>query len=132
MTTQSPSDTAAKTEAEFAALVPIPIERLTRVSERFIEGMTTLVAQQMELGRLMMEGGVEDFRLLAQATTPETFIKAEFEVLNRRQERAAAAVRKFNDGFHKAFSDVYESVEPSTVGGRGAVNPAPSPSPSAH
>ena len=86
---------------------PMTVDRLARASERFMAGMTTLMTQQMTLGQRMMEGGVEDFRLLASADTPEGLLKAELEVLERRRARAFAAIQTFNDGFTKAFSELY-------------------------
>lgn len=127
MSTNANSEPAAQTAKELSTLIPVNVEHLTTASERFMEGMTSLMSEQMELGRLMMEGGVEDFRLLAQATTPENFIKAELEVMNRRQGRAAVAMQRFTDRFTKAFSEVHAAADPAPANARAPASPDPAP-----
>lgn len=79
--------------------------RLSRGYECLMKGMINVAAQQAELGRGLMQAGMEDFGLLAQAKSPEAFLQAEMEIFRRGSERAFDATRKLGLELNKTLTE---------------------------
>ena len=87
-----------------------------------------VAVQQIELGKGMMDSGVEDFDLLAQAHTPEALVQAELEIFRRRSERAIVTTQKITDELRQSWVEAFELVQSiGKVSGGPAWAPAQQP-----
>jgi hypothetical protein len=99
--------------AEPAAMAQANLQQLTEASERFMKGVVDASVRQIELSRSLIEGGLEDFQLLALARTPEALVHAEFDVLRRRSERMISAMQKASDDLTQTWSKAIEMTQSS-------------------
>ncbi len=127
MSTNQPTETPATFNLEAAKIAQQNFERLAGVSAQYVKGLAGIAAAQFELSRELMDGGVGDFNLLAQARTPEAFVEAELEVFRRRSERAAGAVKKISDQISGAWAEALEFAQPGV--GEKSVAAAPTSKP---
>lgn len=65
----------------------------------------TVVMQQIDIGRELLEGSVGDLTLLTQARTPDALLHAEMEVLRRASGRMIGAAQTFNIELSRTWSE---------------------------
>jgi hypothetical protein len=107
---QTPESFAGQT-LEATTRVRRNFAQLTHASQHFMKGLMNVAVQQIELGKGMMDSGVEDFDLLAQARTPEAVVQAELEVFRRRSERAIVTAQKITDELRQSWVEAFELVQ---------------------
>jgi Phasin protein len=107
---QTPENFAGQT-LEAATRVQQNFAQLAHAYQHFMKGLMNVAAQQIELGKGMMDSGVEDFDLLAQARTPEALVQAELEVFRRRSERAVLTTQKITDELRQTWVEAFELVQ---------------------
>ena len=117
MATTTSTETPGAPATDPASLAQQNFERLAFASTRFMKGLANIAATQFELSRELMDGGVSDFNLLAQARTPEALVEAELEVFRRRSERAVGAVKKISDQMSGAWTEACEFAQLRPIGG---------------
>ncbi len=74
--------------------------------ERLTRGLAQIAMEQIALSRRLLEGSLEDFNLLAQARSPEAFMRAEMEVFRRRSERAMGAAQQIGEELREAWTEL--------------------------
>jgi hypothetical protein len=118
MSTAQPKSELLPGANEAAAMAQQNLEQLTRASERFMKGVVNAAVQQIELSRGLIQGGMEDLSLLAQARTPETFVQAELDVFRRRSERMIEAMQKVSDELRQTWGEAFELAKPAAQAAR--------------
>ena len=91
--------------------------RFTKGYETLAQGMFNIAVQQVELTRGLIEGGLADYALLADAHTPDALLRAEVELFRRSSERAFEAATKITGAVQQAFTDAMSAATPPTNGG---------------
>lgn len=83
----------------------------TRSYERLMTGWLATMVRQAEFSRDMMAGACDDIGILAQAHTPQTFVQAELQVMQRRTERMFHGAKRLAEEIGKEWVSTLGAVE---------------------
>jgi hypothetical protein len=111
MSASTTSESIGNSIAETALFGQKSLAQLTRSYECWMKGVMNVAMQQIELGRGLLEGSVEDLNLLTQVRTPDAFCQAEFEMLRRRYERAIGVAQKITEELNRTWAEVSEFAQ---------------------
>ena len=84
--------------------------RLNSGAEQMLKTAMALTAQQIEISRGLVQGGIEDLALLAHAGTPAGLLQAQVEILKRQAERSLDAVQVVAEQVTKSLTVTTEVV----------------------